>query len=148
MYTVIVILESQDENGTSDKSWLNTLLLQGCTKRTFPGCVIQGWKACVLLPAEFEVIWKAFESTLSHEIWWPHLLKGVSDWQTKMKRDACRLSRRTSLCKSVCKTMLEWCENSRCLSLSTVSMSWVCFHTSSGRGHSGLLADRKIRNVV
>ena len=50
------------------------------------------------------------------------------------------------------KTMLEWCENRMCLSLSachmTVSLRWICYHTSFERGHSGLPADIKIRTMV
>ena len=33
--------------------------------------------------------------------------------------------RRTSLCKAVSKTMLEWCENRRCLSSQTVTWLFV-----------------------
>ena len=48
--------------------------------------------------------------------------------------------------------MLEWGENRRCLRLSAcllaVSLSWVCFHTSSERGHSELPTDMKIRAIV
>jgi len=58
----------------------------------------------------------------------------------------------TSLCKTVSKTMLEWGENRRCLSLSAchlvVSLSRACYHTSYERGHSGLPADLKIRTLV
>ena len=58
----------------------------------------------------------------------------------------------TSLCKTVSKTMLEWGENRRCLSLSAchlvVSLSRACYHTSYERGHSGLPADMKIRTIV
>ena len=42
-------------------------------------------------------------------------------------------------------TVLEWCENRGCLSLSVchlaVSQSWASYHTSSERGDSGLPAD-------
>ena len=58
----------------------------------------------------------------------------------------------TSLCKAVSKTILEWCENRRCLSLSAchldVSLSWACYHTSYERGHPGLPVDMKISTNV
>ena len=58
----------------------------------------------------------------------------------------------TSVCKTVSKTLLEWDENRRCLSLSAchlaVSLSRICYHASYERGHSGLPADTKIRTIV
>ena len=49
-------------------------------------------------------------------------------------------------------TVVEWCENRGCFSLSgchlAVSQSWAGYHTSSERGHSGLSADIRIKSVV
>ena len=48
-------------------------------------------------------------------------------------------------------TVLEWCENRSCFSLSgchlTVSQSWADYHTSFERGDSGLPADLKIKTI-
>ena len=54
----------------------------------------------------------------------------------------------TSQTKTVRKrTVLEWCENMKCLSLSachlTVSQSWPSYHASSERGEYKLYADKK-----
>ena len=50
------------------------------------------------------------------------------------------------------ETVLDWCENMSCFSLSgchlAVSQSWAGYHTSFERGDWGLLADMKIRTVI
>ena len=49
-------------------------------------------------------------------------------------------------------TVLEWCENKSCFSLSgchlAVYQSWAGYHTSFERGESGLPADMKIRTIA
>ena len=49
-------------------------------------------------------------------------------------------------------TVVEWCENRSCFSLSgchlAVSQNWAGYHTSFERGDSGLPADLKIRTVI
>ena len=50
------------------------------------------------------------------------------------------------------ETVLDWCENMSCFSLSgchmAVSQSWAGYHTSFERGESGLPADMKIRTIA
>ena len=50
------------------------------------------------------------------------------------------------------ETVLDWCENMSCFSLSgchmAVSQSWAGYHTSFERGDSRLPADMKIRTVI
>ena len=75
----------------------------------------------------------------------------MTEWQTKMWRDGCRPQVNVSV-QNRSKTMAEWGENRRCLSLSAchlaVSLSRICYHTSYERGHSGLHANMKIRTIV
>ena len=96
------------------------------------------------------VIWKVFESSF---IWgmvaWC-AQRNVTD-QTEegwmQTPGECQCAKQKQI-----KTVFEWCEDRRCVSLSachlTISLSWVCYHTSFQRGRSGQPADMKIRTIA
>ena len=75
----------------------------------------------------------------------------ISNQEWLSERPKCRMTlvnAGTTQAKTVRKTtVLEWCENMKCLSLSgchlAVSQSWASYHTSSERGESELPADQK-----
>ena len=75
----------------------------------------------------------------------------MTEWQVKMKRHAFRPQLDLTVQSRKQNNLdLMWKEGLPQLLVCqlAVSMSWVCFHTSSERGHSGLPADMKIRTIV
>ena len=78
-------------------------------------------------------------------------LKWLQSWQTKIKRGACRPQENITVQSNKQNNPgLMWrreCPSPPACHLA-VSLSWVCFHTSSERKHSGLPADMKIRAIV
>ena len=75
----------------------------------------------------------------------------MTEWQVKMKRHAFRPQLNVTVQSRKQNNLdLTWKEGLPQLLVCqmAVSMSWVCFHTSSERGHSGLPADMKIRTIL
>ena len=98
---------------------------------------------------EFDVIWKVFESSITWYI--VGMLLGMTEWQTKMKRDVGRPQLDLTVQDSkqnnrTFKWKRECPDHSGC-HLATC-WSWASYHTSSEKGHPGLPTDIKIRNIV
>ena len=88
---------------------------------------------------------------LSFAILYPDLLHQVTEWQTKMKRDACRPQENITVQSSKQNNpALMWKQGLPQISDChlAVCWSWASYHTSSERGHPGLPADMKIRTIV
>ena len=102
-------------------------------------------RRALLIAVDCPRSWKQFEYLSVND-----LLQGVTEWQTRMKRHACRPQENNTVQSSKeTKPWVVWKHEVSQLSAChlAVSWSWECFHTSSERGHSGLPADVKIRTI-
>ena len=95
--------------------------------------------------------YESYLGPLSSDVWYPYMLQGVREWQTKMKRVACRPQLDLTVQSSKQNNAwMGWKQEVSQLSDWLLALSWSLgsYHTSSERGHSGLSPDMKIRTIV
>ena len=105
----------------------------------------------LLVDSILHTLYESYACPLSYGISWNDLLQEVAEWQTKMKRHACRPQESITVQSSKQNNPdLKWKQRLSQLSDChlAVCWSWASYHTSSERGHPRLPADMKIRTTV
>ena len=103
----------------------------------------------LLVDSILHTSYESYACPLSYGICWNYLLQEVAEWQTKMKRHACRPQESITVQSSKQNNPdLKWKQRLSQLSDChlAVCWSWASYHTSFERGHSGLSADIRIWN--
>ena len=94
--------------------------------------------------------YESYVGPLSSDVRQSYVLQRVRELQTKMKRDACRPQLDLTVQSSKQNNArIMWKGEVSYLSAChlAVSLSWISYHTSFERGHTGLPADIKIRTI-